>query len=227
MAGRGGLNLTHSEPIEPFLARYGDGGGPLRAAIASVSAGRVARLVRSARPADLRRVERAGVSARHEGIAAVARVAAPARCGRRALRAAASLERMGRAGGWRSRRRTAPIAVEADATVLALGGASWPRLGSDGEWAERLDAAGVAISPLRPSNCGFPGRLVGPVSRRFAGQPLKRLALSFGDHVVRGEADHHRERDSRAARSMRCRARCARPSPHMARHCCASHCVPT
>jgi uncharacterized flavoprotein (TIGR03862 family) len=71
--------------------------------------------------------------------------------------------------------------------VLALGGASWPRLGSDGGWADTLVRAGVAVAPLQPSNCGF---LVAwsELFRRFAGQPLKRIALSLGTHVVRGEA---------------------------------------
>ena len=75
----------------------------------------------------------------------------------------------------------------ADATVLALGGASWPRLGSDGGWTAILDRAGVRVAPLKPSNCGF----LSPWSehlRRFAGQPLKRIAVSFGDQSMRGEA---------------------------------------
>jgi uncharacterized flavoprotein (TIGR03862 family) len=79
-------------------------------------------------------------------------------------------------------------AVEARATVLALGGASWPRLGSDGAWQATLAAKGVAISPLRPANCGF---LVGwsKIFRdRFEGQPLKGVALSFGPDTLRGEA---------------------------------------
>src|SRR5262249_33648219 len=77
-------------------------------------------------------------------------------------------------------------AVAADATVLALGGASWPRLGSDGGWAEILRRTGISIAPLRPSNAGF---LVdwSEHLKRHAGEPLKRIVLSFEERTVRGE----------------------------------------
>src|SRR5690606_23827104 len=75
-----------------------------------------------------------------------------------------------------------------DTTVLALGGASWPRLGSDGGWTEVLSRAGIAVSRLRPSNCGFRISWSEHMRARFAGQPLKTMALSFGGHRVRGEA---------------------------------------
>jgi hypothetical protein len=81
-----------------------------------------------------------------------------------------------------------PGNVEARATVLALGGASWPRLGSDGAWVETLGAKGVTISPLRPANCGFTVAWSDIFRDRFAGHPLKGIALSFGPHTVRGEA---------------------------------------
>ena len=74
------------------------------------------------------------------------------------------------------------------ATVLALGGASWPRLGSDGAWTETLAAKGVTISPLRPANSGFTVAWSDIFRDRFEGQPLKGVALSFGSHSVRGEA---------------------------------------
>jgi uncharacterized flavoprotein (TIGR03862 family) len=79
-------------------------------------------------------------------------------------------------------------AIEARATVLALGGASWPRLGSDGAWAETLAAKGVTISPLRPANSGLTVGWSDIFRDRFEGQPLKGIALSFGSHAVRGEA---------------------------------------
>jgi uncharacterized flavoprotein (TIGR03862 family) len=72
--------------------------------------------------------------------------------------------------------------------VLALGGASWPRLGSDGAWVETLDAKGVTISLLRPANCGFTVVWSDIFRDRFEGQPLKGIELSFGSHRVRGEA---------------------------------------
>ena len=79
-------------------------------------------------------------------------------------------------------------AVDISATVLALGGASWPRLGSDGTWVETLAAKGVDISRLRPANCGFTVAWSEIFRDRFEGQPLKGVALSFGPHTARGEA---------------------------------------
>jgi uncharacterized flavoprotein (TIGR03862 family) len=78
--------------------------------------------------------------------------------------------------------------VDVSATVLALGGASWPRLGSDGAWVEILAAKGVTISPLRPTNCGFTVAWSDVFRDRFEGHPLKGVALSFGARSVRGEA---------------------------------------
>jgi len=72
--------------------------------------------------------------------------------------------------------------------VLALGGASWPRLGSDGGWVETLTARGVTIWPLWPANCGFKVAWSELFRNRFEGHPLKGVALSFGEHAVRGEA---------------------------------------
>jgi uncharacterized flavoprotein (TIGR03862 family) len=80
-----------------------------------------------------------------------------------------------------------PNVVDPRATVLALGGASWPRLGSDGAWTETLAARGVTISPLRPANCGFTVAWSNIFRDRFEGQPLKGVAVSFGPHTVRGE----------------------------------------
>jgi uncharacterized flavoprotein (TIGR03862 family) len=72
--------------------------------------------------------------------------------------------------------------------VLALGGASWPGLGSDGAWAETLAVKGVSVSPLRPANCGFNVSWSDVFRERFEGQPLKSVALTFGSTSVRGEA---------------------------------------
>jgi hypothetical protein len=78
--------------------------------------------------------------------------------------------------------------VRADATVLALGGASWPRLGSDGQWVATLSAAGIAVAPLQASNAGVLIPWSEHVSPRYAGVPLKRIAASCGAMRVRGEA---------------------------------------
>jgi hypothetical protein len=77
--------------------------------------------------------------------------------------------------------------VDAGATVLALGGASWPRLGSDGAWVGTLVARGVSVTPLLPSNCAFGVRWSPVFRERHAGHPVKNIALRFGGSIVRGE----------------------------------------
>jgi uncharacterized flavoprotein (TIGR03862 family) len=188
MAGRGGLNLTHSEPLPAFLARYREAGPKLQPAIASFapdrlrawseklgqktfvgSSGRVFPESFKASPllrAWLRRLDSQGVqfAFRHRWI------------------------------GWQDRgalRFQVPEgerAVEARVTILALGGASWPRLGSDGAWTELLAAKGIAISLLRPANCGFTVTWSDVFRNRFEGQPLKGAEFKFGDPAIRGEA---------------------------------------
>jgi uncharacterized flavoprotein (TIGR03862 family) len=188
MAGRSGLNLTHSEGMAALLLRYGAAAPRLRQAIAAFP------------PARLRSwCEELG---QETFVGSSGRVFPTTMKASPLLRA--WLQRLGEAAvsfrlrhhwrGWDEGGRllfTAPegrVCVSPGATVLALGGASWPRLGSQGDWAEVLAAAGIAVSPLQPANCGF---LVGwseTFRCRFAGQPLKRLALSFGDTHARGEA---------------------------------------
>jgi uncharacterized flavoprotein (TIGR03862 family) len=77
--------------------------------------------------------------------------------------------------------------VNADAVVLALGGGSWPQLGSDGAWVSLLAQRGVAIAPLRPANCGFDIEWSPYFRERFAGEPLKSVAAMFGDIRKQGE----------------------------------------
>ena len=187
LAGRGGLNLTHSEPLDRFLTRYGAIDRCSRAP-SSTSHRRPYAPGRSARQDDLRRLQRARVSEGDEGVALAARMAEKARRKGRALRLAPSLAGLGRApAGCASREGGRESIVQADVTILALGGASWPRLGSDAAWADLLAARGVAIAPLKPSNCGFTVAW-SEAMRRFEGVPLKRIALTFGERSVRGEA---------------------------------------
>ena len=80
------------------------------------------------------------------------------------------------------------VTVAPQATLMALGGASWPRLGSDGTWVPLLTGAGIAVSPLKPANVGFTVPWSDVFRERFAGTPLKRVALRLGDETVRGEA---------------------------------------
>lgn len=188
MAGRGGLNLTHSEPLPDFLARYREAMPHLRAAVEAFppdalrdwsaalgqltfvgSSGRVFPKAFKASPllrAWLRRLDATGVqfAFRH------------------------------RWTGWDAEGRLqfqtpdGALAIAPSATVLALGGASWPRLGSDGAWVECLAAKGVAVSKLRPANSGFAVAWSDVFRDRFEGQPLKGVALTVGAHTVRGEA---------------------------------------
>jgi uncharacterized flavoprotein (TIGR03862 family) len=188
MAGRGGLNLTHSELLPAFLARYGGAMPRLAEAIEQFppdmlrawsellgeptfigSSGRVFPKAFKASPllrAWLRRLDRAGVqfAMRH------------------------------RWNGWDDgghllfQTPEGPRAVAAKATVLALGGASWPRLGSDGAWVQTLAGKGIDVAPLRPANCGFVVAWSDVFRNRFAGYPLKSVALSFDGKTVRGEA---------------------------------------
>jgi uncharacterized flavoprotein (TIGR03862 family) len=188
MAGRGGLNLTHSEPLPQFLTRYGKAAPHLKAAI-------------EAFPPDALR-------AWSEALGQPTFVGSSGRVFPRAMKASpllrAWLRRLDTSGvqfalrhrwtGWDADGRLTfetpdgSRRVEPRATVLALGGASWPRLGSDGGWAEKLIAKSVVISPLVPANCGFAVVWSDVFRDRFEGQPLKGVALSFGSQSVRGEA---------------------------------------
>ena len=188
MAGRGGLNLTHSEPLPAFLARYRDAAPRLEAAI-------------NAFPPDRLR-------GWCEGLGQATFVGTSGRVFPRSMKASpllrAWLRRLDAAGvhfamrhrwiGWDEGGRLlfetpeGRHAVEARATVLALGGASWPRLGSDGSWAPRLAARGIAISSLRPANCGFAVAWTDVFRDRFEGQPLKNAEFRFGARTEHGEA---------------------------------------
>src|SRR5690606_17104631 len=108
------------------------------------------------------------------------------------------------------------------ATILALGGASWPRLGSDGRWTDILAASGVDITPLRPANAGW---FIGWSAhvRRFAGTPLKRIALGFAGERVRGEAVIT-EAGIEGGRGLRARA--TRAGGGRARRCGDGHARP-
>ena len=94
-----------------------------------------------------------------------------------------------------------PREIEARATVLALGGASWPRLGSDGAWAETLAAKGVKISPLRPANSGFTVAWSDIFRDRFEGQPLKGVALIFR-RAQRSRRSHRHPHGHRRRRDL-------------------------
>lgn len=187
LAGKGGLNLTHSEPFEEFLERYGPGRSRLEPHL------------RAFGPAQLR------AWAGELGISTF--VGSSGRVFPREMKAApllrAWLRRLREQGmklharhrwvGWTNdgqllvRTPEGEITVAAPAVVLALGGASWSRLGSDGAWVPWLRQRGLAVASLRPSNCGFDVAWGEGFRQRYAGHPLKSVALSHGGVTRRGE----------------------------------------
>ncbi|WP_420470551.1 NAD(P)/FAD-dependent oxidoreductase [Brevundimonas sp. FT23042] len=186
MAGRGGLNLTHSEPMDGFVTRYSEAApvvarwlerfSPIRLIgwveglgqpTFTGSSGRVFPKTMKASPllrAWLARLSDLGVAVRTRS------------------------RWIGRQdGGWVFAGPGGETVEQADAVVLALGGASWPRLGSDGRWADELRAAGVEVAGFRPSNVGFNVDWSPVLIERFAGEPLKTIGLSHGGQSVRGD----------------------------------------
>ena len=192
LAGKGGMNLTHSEDADAFVGRYGKrreeigrllavfGAKDLREWAHGLgvetfvgSSGRVFPADMKAAPllrAWLQRLRGQGVAfhMRHRCIGLD--VAAD----RRVLRFAAA---------------NGETVADADVVVLALGGASWPRLGSDGAWVPWLMAKGADVAPLAPSNCGFdvPNGWTEHFRSRFAGHPLKNVALRIDGFEQQGE----------------------------------------
>lgn len=188
LAGRGGLNLTHSEPLNRFLERYGE------------AAAHMAPLIEAFPPEalrswahDLGQPTFIGTSGR---VFPEAMKASPLLRAwlRRLTELGVVLGTRHRWTGWNAAGALTfdtpqgEAAFRADATLLALGGASWPHLGSDGGWVKILAERGVEIAPLRPANCGFFVDWSAVMRQRFAGEPLKRVALSFAGRTVLGEA---------------------------------------
>ena len=188
MAGRGGLNLTHSEGLTEMIARYGDRSGTL------------APLLEAFPPQALRDWA--------EGLGQDTFVGSSGRVFPRRLKASplvrAWLARLDGLGvelrlrstwtGWDGegrptfRQAGAEAAPEAaDALLLSMGGASWPRLGADGTWVATLAAAGVASVSLRPANCGFVADFSPVFPGDHAGRPLKGVEVRFAGRAVRGE----------------------------------------
>jgi uncharacterized flavoprotein (TIGR03862 family) len=187
MAGKSGLNLTHSEPFEQFVSRYGE----RRLQIES--------MLKNFGPKDVRRWAHGlgietfiGTSNR---VFPVGMKASPL------LRA--WLKRLNEAGvtfylrhKWtgflpdKSLRFKTPngnIEVKAGAVVLALGGGSWKRLGSEGDWVPLLRNAGAEVEPLRPANVGFEVAWSEHFRERYEGYPIKSVVLSFGSFCQQGE----------------------------------------
>jgi uncharacterized flavoprotein (TIGR03862 family) len=188
MAGRGGLNLTHSEPTEQFLTRYGAARSFLEPLIGAFSPTALRQWAE-----ELGQPTFVGSSGRVFPESMKASPLLRAWLGRLrsqgvAFRTACQWRGWAPDGSLLFRHRDgSDEAIAADVTLLALGGASWPRLGSDGGWAGILAERGVAISTLRPANCGFHVAWSEIFRERFQGQPIKNLSLSFGGRSRRGE----------------------------------------
>lgn len=186
LAGKTGLNITHSEPYERFVTRYGaaahwlrpmlDGFSPhevrqwaegLGSETFTGTSGRVFPTAMKASPllrAWLKRLEAQGVTilTRHRWIGFDGNAC-----------------RLHTPEGEQS--------IEADAVLLALGGASWPKLGSDAVWVPWLRAQGVDVAPFRPANCGFDCAFSDVFVERFAGEPVKSVSATSAAGTTQGE----------------------------------------
>ena len=171
LAGRSGLNLTHAEPLEVFLGRYGDGRAMLEPAIRAF-------------PPD-------AVRAWADELGADTFVGSSGRVFPAAMRATGLLR------AWTARLTGLGVAMRtgetwagfADdgATVLALGGAGWPSVGGDGSWCAHVETAGIPVVPFVASNAGVLVAWSAPLLERFEGVPIKNAALTAGVRTVRGE----------------------------------------
>ena len=181
LAGKGGLNITHAEPAEKFLTRYGTRSLALEPMLNAFDATRLRDWV--------------------HGLGVETFVGTSQRVFPKEMKAAPLLR------AWLHRLRTAGLrihvrhrwtgwnddgallfstpqgktAVSATCTILALGGGSWRRLGSDGAWVPLLEARGVAVAPLLPANCGFEVAWSTHLLERHAGQPVKAVVASLRD----------------------------------------------
>lgn len=180
-AGIGGLNITHSEPYNTFCSRYGDRQPDLQPI--------------------LDRLPPSSICSWAKGLGIETFVGSSGRVFPKEMKAApllrAWLHRLRSAGvrlhvrhrwlGWDSNGKLrlinpdGEISIKPQATILALGGASWPQLGSDGAWVPWLQARGVSIAPLQSANCGFEVVWSAHMREKFAGAPLKSVALTFTD----------------------------------------------
>ena len=186
LAGKGGLNLTHSEAAEPFVSRFGARSGEIGALLQQFGA--------------------AEVQAWAHGLGVATFVGSSGRVFPKDMKAApllrAWLHQLRAAGvrfhmrhkwlGWADSGSVSEskahhlqfatpagnVALQADAVVLALGGGSWARLGSDGAWVPVLQQQGANVKPLLPSNCGFDVGWSAYFAEKFAGQPFKTVSIT-------------------------------------------------
>lgn len=186
MAGKSGLNLTHNEKFELFMMRYGDSSQFLKPIVSAFppsdlrqwaddlgaetyvgTSGKIFPKVMKASPllrAWLQRLLKQGViiKTRHQWLGF-------------------------KDGGHLFRTDEGDINIEPDATIFALGGASWPKLGSDGGWQSEFTLKHISIEPLKPANCGFDVNWSPAIRDRFAGVPVKTVKASANGKTLQGE----------------------------------------
>lgn len=186
MAGKSGLNLTHAEPYHIFTTRYGD------------KQKQIETHLNHFKPDDL--------LAWVKGLGIETFIGSSGRIFPKEMKASpllrAWLQRLQTNGvtfhtrhhwkGWKEKflifdSPTGFVKIKPDATILALGGASWPKLGSRGEWVLWLEEAGISIKPFYPANCGFIVNWSKHFSEKFHGSPMKSVVLSFKDFKQKGE----------------------------------------
>jgi uncharacterized flavoprotein (TIGR03862 family) len=188
LAGKGGLNLTHSESMGSFIPRYGARAGLFQSLLSEFG------------PSDLRNWAKSlgvetfiGSSGKvfPDGMKAAPLLRSWLR---RLKTKGVTIHVRHRWLGWtedgaglRFSSPAGETVVQAEVTVLALGGASWPHLGSDGSWAELLEGRGIHAAPMKPANCGFDVGWSPRFAERFAGHRLETVTLSYEDRNVRGE----------------------------------------
>jgi len=186
LAGRGGLNLTHSEAMSAFVLRYGERAGLFQSLLAEFGP-----IELRAWAADLGIETFVGTSGRV--FPAEFKAAPLLRAWIRRLRALGVVfHTRWHWSGFVDDGRLCFATPEgqrslrSDATILALGGGSWPHLGSDGGWIAPLQKIGCQVHPLKPSNCGFLINWTSHMAPHF-GCPLKAIAVTFGPRHLRGE----------------------------------------
>ncbi len=187
MAGKSGLNLTNAEPMERLLRRYSVLPELLRAAIDAFPPQRIQDWANGLEIETF-------VGSTNRVFPKEMKAAPLLRAWLRRLRnTGATIHARHRWTGWDDAGALVFDTPEgrtpylAEQTILALGGGSWRRLGSDGRWTGLLAEKGVEITPFKPSNCGFEVDWSDHLRTRIAGQPVKAVALSFNGQTVRGD----------------------------------------
>ncbi len=186
IAGKGGLNLTHAEPYETFVTRYRDA-ADLRPYLDAFPPDALRQWAK-----ELGFETFIGSSGKvfPEGMQAAPLLKA---WRERLIAQSVTFHFQHRWLGWdenyalRFETADGEILAEADGVILALGGGSWPKTGSTGAWVTILQERGIPIQPLKPANCGFNIQWSEHFKTRFAGEPIKSVALSFNGRTERGE----------------------------------------